>query len=444
MLVCGWVRTKRESRHCTFIELSDGSCQKTLQLVADPDCAAYAGLKQLLTGCALKAWGTLKESPAKGQSRELHLEGFEVLGLSDQSYPLQKKGHSLEFLREIAHLRPRTNTFGAVFRVRDAIAQEVHRFFRQRGFLWAHTPILTASDCEGAGELFRVSTHRDPSHAQASSAEETQSEFFGRAAHLTVSGQLEAECMAMSLGQVYTFGPTFRAENSNTSRHLAEFWMVEPEVAFADLPEIMTLAEDFIRALVAAVLKECPDELAFFEKMYRNIRISELETLASETFARISYTDAIALLKDGAKKTRFEFQPEWGADLQTEHERFLSETVFGKPVIVHDYPKDIKAFYMRLNDDMRTVAAMDVLVPGLGELIGGSQREERLGHLEARMKEMEIPTQDLQWYLDLRRFGTAPHAGFGMGFERMVMYLTGMQNIRDSILCPRTPKSIHF
>ena len=442
--VCGWVRTKRESKNFSFIALNDGSCQQVLQVILDEGSPDYLRLKEVLTGCALKVEGVLQASPAKGQVWEVQGQRLEILGPSGQDYPLQKKGHSLEFLREIAHLRPRTNTFGAVFRVRNVLAQQVHQFFSKRGFLWAHTPILTASDCEGAGEMFTVSTLDPLNHPKTKAGQvDYSADFFGKKAHLTVSGQLEAEFMALSMGRVYTFGPTFRAENSNTARHLAEFWMVEPEMAFADLCDDMDLAESFIKDLVAAVLKGCPDELAFFEKIYKNIRICDLEALVEDAFARISYTEAIDILK-GPGQTKFEYSPVWGADLQTEHERFLSEKVFKKPVIVRDYPKDIKAFYMRQNDDDKTVAAMDVLVPGVGELIGGSQREDRLELLESRMDLLEVPREELQWYLDLRRYGSAPHAGFGMGFERMVMYITGMHNIRDSVLCPRSPGSIGF
>lgn len=442
--ICGWVRTKRESKNFAFVALNDGSCQQVLQVILDENCADYSKLKEVLTGCALKITGTLRESPAKGQKWEVQGETMEILGHSDQNYPLQKKGHTLEFLREVAHLRPRTNTFGALFRVRNALAQEVHRFFSQRGFMWAHTPILTSSDCEGAGEMFTVSTldPKNPPLTDTGSVDYSQ-DFFGKKAHLTVSGQLEAEFLALSMGNVYTFGPTFRAENSNTARHLSEFWMIEPEMAFADLKDDMNLAEDFIKAMTKAVLKECPEELGFFEKMYKNIKVSDLEALSEANFERVSYTDAIGLLQN-AKKAKFEYKVEWGVDLQTEHERYLSEKIFKKPVTVYDYPKEIKAFYMRMNDDEKTVAAMDVLVPGVGELIGGSQREERLSRLEGRMDLLGIPKEELQWYLDLRRFGTVPHAGFGLGFERMVMYVTGMQNIRDSILCPRTPNSISF
>ncbi|HEX8947884.1 MAG TPA: asparagine--tRNA ligase, partial [Dissulfurispiraceae bacterium] len=352
-----------------------------------------------------------------------------------------KKGHTLEFLREIGHLRPRTNTFGAVFRVRNILAAAVHEFFQGRGFSWVHTPIITSSDCEGAGELFSVTT-LDPSNPPRNGDGDVDfsRDFFGKRAFLTVSGQLEAEFLAMSLGKVYTFGPTFRAENSNTSRHLSEFWMIEPEMAFADLSDDMHLAEDFFRFLCARVLEKGSAELAFLERQYKRISLQDLGTLAATPFVHITYTDAIKELKNA--KEKFEFPVEWGSDLQSEHERYLTDKVFKGPVIVTDYPKDIKAFYMRLNDDGKTVAAMDVLVPNIGEIIGGSQREERLEVLRERMEQIGVPAEGLQWYLDLRRFGSAPHAGFGLGFERLVQYITGMANIRDVIPCPRAPQTI--
>ena len=439
--VCGWIRTRRGSKGVSFIALSDGSTQETLQLVVPEESAASEKLSSCNTGAAIKATGFLKESPGKGQSIEIEVSEIEVFGDADpEKYPLQKKGHSLEFLREIGHLRPRTNTFGAVFRVRNILSDAVHNFFQGRGYTWIHTPIITASDCEGAGDLFTVTSLDLEKHGGGGI--DFSEDFFGKRAFLTVSGQLEAELMAMSIGDVYTFGPTFRAENSNTSRHLSEFWMIEPEMAFADLNDNMQLAEDFVHFLCKEVIDKCEDEIAFLEKFYKNTSINELRTLAEKPFVRITYTDAVKELLSGKKK--FEFPVEWGLDLQSEHERFLTDKVFKGPVIVTDYPKEIKAFYMRQNPDEKTVAAMDVLVPKTGEIIGGSQREERLEMLERRMLEMEIPLEGMQWYLDLRRYGSAPHAGFGLGFERMVQYITGMQNIRDVIPCPRAPHSIRF
>jgi asparaginyl-tRNA synthetase len=442
--VCGWIRTRRGSKGVSFIALSDGSTQQTLQLVVPEGSAASAKLSSCNTGAAIKASGLLKESPGKGQSIEVEVSEIEVFGDADpEKYPLQKKGHSLEFLREIGHLRPRTNTFGAIFRVRNVLSDAVHNFFQGRDFTWIHTPILTASDCEGAGDLFTVTSMDLENPPTANDGKiDFSKDFFGKRTFLTVSGQLEAEFMAMSIGDVYTFGPTFRAENSNTSRHLSEFWMIEPEMAFADLNDDMQLAEDFVRFLCKEVLEKCESEISFFEKFYKNTSVSELTTLAEKPFVRITYTDAVKELQ-GAKE-KFEFPVEWGLDLQSEHERFLTDKVYKGPVIVTDYPKGIKAFYMRQNPDEKTVAAMDVLVPKIGEIIGGSQREERLEMLEERMIEMEIPLKDMQWYLDLRRYGSAPHAGFGLGFERMVQYITGMHNIRDVIPCPRSPHSIKF
>ena len=442
--VCGWVRTKRESKGLAFIALSDGSTQETLQLVIPAESPAFQTLSGCNTGAAVRVTGLLRESPGKGQKYEVEVAEIEIFGDADSNkYPLQKKGHSLEFLREIGHLRPRTNTFGAVFRVRNALSDAVHEFFQGRGFMWVHTPVITSSDCEGAGDLFTV-TSLDLEKLPAGSDGDIDfsQDFFGKRAYLTVSGQLEAEFLAMSLGDVYTFGPTFRSENSNTSRHLSEFWMIEPEMAFADLNDDMDLAEDFIHALCSAVLEKCEGEITFFEKFYKNTSIHELRSLAEKPFVRISYNEAITELKKA--KQKFEFPVEWGLDLQSEHERYLTDTVFKGPVIVSDYPKGIKAFYMRLNDDDKTVAAMDVLVPKVGEIIGGSQREERLDVLENRMQEMEIPLENMQWYLDLRRYGSAPHAGFGLGFERLVQYITGMSNIRDVIPCPRAPQLIKF
>lgn len=444
LTVCGWIRTKRESKGFAFLVLSDGSTQETLQLVISAESPAFRDVHRLNTGAAVMAEGILKESPAKGQKFEMEILGMEVFGEADPAvYPLQKKGHTLEFLRDISHLRPRTNTFGAVFRLRNILAAAVHEFFQEKGFLWVHTPVITSSDCEGAGELFTVTSldfEKLPEREDGST--DFSQDFFGRRAFLTVSGQLEAEFLAMSLGRVYTFGPTFRAENSNTTRHLSEFWMIEPEMAFADLSDNMKLAENFFRFLCRKVLERGEKELAFLESMYKRMTIEEIQKLSETDFARLSYTDAVKELK--AAREDFEFTVDWGSDLQSEHERYLTDKVIKGPVIVMDYPKDIKAFYMRLNPDGRTVAAMDVLVPKVGEIIGGSQREERLEALTERIKQSGIPTGNLQWYLDLRRFGSAPHAGFGLGFERLVQYITGMVNIRDVIPCPRAPNTIGF
>lgn len=442
--VYGWVRSKRESKGVAFIALSDGSMQDTLQLVVPSESSAFNKLSGCNTGAAIRADGVLKESPGKGQKIEVEVSHIVLYGDADpEKYPLQKKGHSLEFLREIGHLRSRSNTFGAVFRVRNILSDAIHKFFQSRGFMWIHTPIITASDCEGAGDLFTVtSLDLDKLPRDGSGEIDFTEDFFGKHSYLTVSGQLQAEFLAMSLGDVYTFGPTFRAENSNTSRHLSEFWMIEPEMAFADLHDDMQLAEDFVHFLCKKVIEKGESEIAFFEKFFKNTSVSELKLLAEKPFVRVSYTDAIKELQKA--KQKFEFPVEWGLDLQSEHERYLTDKVFNAPVIVIDYPVEIKAFYMRLNDDEKTVAAMDVLVPKIGEIIGGSQREERLDVLTGRMQDMNIPVESMEWYLDLRRFGSAPHAGFGLGFERLVQYITGMHNIRDVIPCPRAPQSIKF
>jgi asparaginyl-tRNA synthetase len=444
VIVCGWVRTKRESKGIAFIAISDGSTQDTLQLVIPSESPAFSKLSGCNTGAAVKVTGILKESPGKGQKFEVEVSDITVFGNADtETYPLQKKGHSLEFLREIGHLRPRTNTFGAVFRVRNVIADSVHEFFQNMGFLWIHTPVITSSDCEGAGDLFTV-TSLDLDNLPDNNKQgiDFSRDFFGKRAYLTVSGQLEAEFLAMSLGDVYTFGPTFRAENSNTSRHLSEFWMIEPEMAFADLNDDVQMAEDFIQALCKTIIDKCESEIAFFQKFYKNTSIEALKDLSEKPFIRITYTEAIDELSKSTEK--FEFPVKWGHDLQSEHEKYLTDKVFKGPVVVTDYPREIKAFYMRLNDDEKTVAAMDVLIPKIGEIIGGSQREERLDVLENRMKQMDIPRENMQWYLDLRRYGSAPHAGFGLGFERFVQYITGMSNIRDVIPCPRAPQTIKF
>lgn len=440
--VCGWIRTKRESKGVTFLSLNDGSTQDTLQLIVSAESPAFGKLRLCNTGAAISTKGMLKESPAKGQKYEVEVSEVEVFGEIDpEKYPLQKKGHTFEFLREIGHLRPRTNTYSAIFRLRNILADAIHKFFQNRGFFWVHTPIITASDCEGAGELFTVtSLNLDSPPKRKDGGIDFSRDLFGRRTFLTVSGQLEAEFLAMSLGNVYTFGPTFRAENSNTTRHLSEFWMVEPEMAFADLKDDMELAEEFFRFLCSQVLERAEKELSFIERQYKKISLAELGILVQTPFVHITYSDAIRELQDA--KQIFEFPVEWGLDLQSEHERYLTDRVFNGPVIVTDYPKEIKAFYMRLNPDGKTVAAMDVLVPKVGEIIGGSQREERLDMLEERIRDMGIPLESLQWYLDLRRFGSAPHAGFGLGFERLVQYITGMPNIRDVIPCPRAPKTI--
>ncbi|MDC0835475.1 asparagine--tRNA ligase [Leptolyngbya valderiana BDU 20041] len=443
--VRGWVRTKRELKQFSFVEVNDGSSLANLQVVLDPELPDYDTLvKRLNTGASVEVSGTLVESPAKGQRIELKAETVMVCGEVDsETYPLQKKRHSFEFLRTIAHLRSRTNTLGAVFRVRNAASDAIHRFFQERGFLWIHTPILTASDCEGAGELLSV-THFDLADVPRTEAQavDYSRDFFGKPAYLTVSGQLEAEVMAMAFGNVYTFGPTFRAENSNTSRHLAEFWMIEPEMAFCDLAGDMDLAEDFLKYLFNAVLEACPEDMEFFNQRIDKGVLERAENILRHDFERVSYTEAIELLEK-ADRT-FEFPVEWGVDLQSEHERYLAEELLGKPLIVYNYPRNIKAFYMRLNDDEKTVAAMDVLVPKIGEIIGGSQREERLDVLERRIRESGLNREDYWWYLDLRRYGSVSHAGFGLGFERLVQFVTGMANIRDVIPFPRAPLTIDF
>jgi asparaginyl-tRNA synthetase len=429
--VRGWLRTARHSKGVSFLDLSDGSCLAGLQVVAGPELANYeAEVTRLDTGCAVEVEGALVASQGKGQTLELRASRLGVVGWADPDYPLQKKRHGFEFLRTIAHLRPRTNTFGAVLRVRNVAARAVHRFFQEQGFVWLHTPIITTSDAEGAGSMFRVT------------APEFEGEFFGRPAFLTVSGQLGAEIGALALSNVYTFGPTFRAENSNTSRHLAEFWMIEPEMAFCDLAGDMELAQSFLRYVVASVLDESAEDLAFFDERIATGLRATLEHVAQSSFEHVTYSDAIGFLERSGHD--FEFPVKWGADLQSEHERWLTETHVGRPVIVTDYPKTIKAFYMYLNDDERTVRAMDVLVPKVGEIIGGSQREDRLDVLRARLAECGLPEAPYQWYLDLRRFGSVPHAGFGLGFERLVLYLTGMANIRDVIPFPRVPGYAEF
>jgi len=445
--VHGWVRTRRDSKGgFSFLELNDGSSLGGIQIICDNSLPNYeTEVKHLNTGCCVRVEGELRESPGKGQSVEILAKKVEVIGRvgNPDSYPLQKKRHSMEFLREVAHLRPRSNTFGAIARVRNCLTAAAHEFFQEKGFLYLHTPIITASDCEGAGEMFNVST-LDPVNPPVKEDDtvDYEQDFFGRRAMLTVSGQLSAETYACALTNVYTFGPTFRAENSNTSRHLAEFWMIEPEMAFCDLEGDMDLAEEFIKHLFRAILERCGEDMAFFNKWIDKTVIETLEHIVTSNFERLSYTDAVDILQKSGEK--FEFPVTWGVDLQSEHERFLTEQHIKKPVIVHDYPKEIKAFYMRLNDDEKTVAAMDVLVPKIGEIIGGSQREERLDVLERRLGECSLNSDDYWWYLDLRRYGTVPHAGFGLGFERTIQFATGMANIRDVIPFPRTPKSAEF
>lgn len=441
--VNGWVKTVRSSGGVSFVQINDGSSLADLQIVVDAGCPDYSLVDQLSTGCSVSALGKLQESLGRGQKYEVVANSLELLGGADpEEYPLQKKRHTLEFLRELAHLRPRTNTFGAVARVRNAMAFGIHKFFQERGFLYIQTPIITASDAEGAGAMFRATTLDLDNLPIDSGAVDNNADFFGKPAFLTVSGQLEAEIFAQAMTDVYTFGPTFRAENSNTSRHLAEFWMVEPEVAFCDLDGLAQLAEDFLRSIFAHVLETCPADMEFFNRFYDKELITTLEDIANSDFERMTYTEAVRALE--ASGESFEFPVNWGADLQSEHERYLTEKKVGRPVIVTDYPSAIKAFYMRLNDDNETVRALDVLVPRIGEIIGGSQREERLDVLQARMAEAGLDDAPYWWYLDLRRYGTTPHAGFGLGFERTVQFATGMQNIRDIIAFPRTPRSAEF
>jgi asparaginyl-tRNA synthetase len=438
----GWVRTRRGNKAVSFIALNDGSTIHNLQVVVDYAKINEEDIKAIGTGACLKVTGLLVESPAAGQRVELQATEIEIYGLADETFPMQKKGHTLEFLREQAHLRFRTNTFGAVFRVRHALAFAIHKYYNDNGYIYLHTPIITGSDAEGAGAMFRVTTFEPNAAPVTDGVVDFSQDFFGRSTHLTVSGQLEGELGAMALGKVYTFGPTFRAEQSNTSRHLAEFWMIEPEVAFNDLEDNMNLAEDFLKYLVNYALEHCKDDLEFLNKQYDTTLIERLQFVLANDFQRLTYTEAIEILK--ATKHKFEFAVDWGTDLQSEHERYLVEQHFGRPVILTDYPKDIKAFYMRLNDDGKTVRAMDVLFPGIGEIIGGSQREERYDQLVARMDAMGVPTDELWWYLDTRKFGTAPHAGFGLGFERLVLFVTGMTNIRDVIPFPRFPQNASF
>ena len=442
ILVKGWVRTKRDSKGFSFLELNDGTCLKNLQVIVDESCPSFGLLEQIGTGAAVEVRGTLAESPGQGQKWEVKASELALIGPAGPDYPLQKKRHTDEFLRTIAHLRPRTNKYGAVFRIRSESAFAVHDFFRKRNIFYFHAPIITGSDCEGAGELFRISAQGTDSAKLKESKAAQSLDFFGKEANLTVSGQLEAELFAQALGGVYTFGPTFRAENSNTPRHAAEFWMIEPEIAFADLDDNMDLAEDLTKAMVGHVMDSCAEDLELFAKFVDKSLMPTLENIMAGDFVRLPYREAVEILAKVEEK--FEYEVFFGADLQTEHERYLTEKHFKRPVIVYDYPKTIKPFYMRLNDDDETVAAMDLLVPRVGELVGGSQREERLDVLERRMAEMGMDRETYWWYLDIRRWGTTPHAGFGLGFERFLMLVTGVSNIRDVIPFPRTPKHLEF
>ena len=443
ILVQGWLRTRRDSKDFSFLELNDGSCLRNLQIIAKSTLPNYAAVQRLITGASIAVHGALVASQGKGQSWEVVADSVEIVGPSNDTYPLQKKGHTPEFLREIAHLRPRSNLFGCVFRVRSRLAFAIHQFFQERGFVYVHTPIITGSDCEGAGELFRVTTIDAKSPPRLPNGEiDDAKDFFARRTYLTVSGQLEAEAFACALSKVYTFGPTFRAENSNTSRHANEFWMIEPEMAFCDLQGDMDLAEELVKYLVRDIRENCPDELELFEKFVDKELLARLEFVIERPFQRISYTEAVELLRQSGEK--FEFPVEYGLNLQSEHERWLTEKHFKCPITVFNYPKEIKPFYMRLNDDGKTVTAMDLLVPGIGEIVGGSQREERLDVLEGNLRRHKMNLADYKWYLDLRRYGTVPHAGFGLGFERMLMFVTGVANIRDVIPFARTPGSAEF
>lgn len=434
--VMGWVRTRRDAKGFSFLELNDGSCLANLQIVMDAGTPGFEQVLKLTTGASAIVEGKLVPSPAPGQKWELRATRVELVGLADASYPLQKKGHTPEFLRTIAHLRPRSNLFGAIFRVRSRLAFAVHQFFQQRDFVYVHTPIITASDCEGAGEMFRVTS------LKGNPDEKPQADFFGRPTYLTVSGQLEGETFACALSNIYTFGPTFRAENSNTARHAAEFWMIEPEMAFCDLRGDMDLGEEFIKAMAAYALEHCAEDLALFAKFVDKGLHERLKFVVERPFVRVPYAEAVATLKQSGR--RFDFPVDYGLNLQSEHERFLTEEHFKSPVTVFNYPREIKPFYMRLNDDGQTVTAMDVLVPGIGEVIGGAQREERLAQLEENMQRHRLKPADYWWYADLRRYGTVPHAGFGLGFERLIMFLTGVSNIRDVIPFARTPGSAEF
>ena len=444
VVVKGWVRTKRGNKNVAFIALNDGSCVANIQVVVDLQKIAEESLKSVTTGACIAVTGTLVESLGAGQGVEVQAESIEVYGTADpDTYPLQKKGHSLEFLRDIAYLRPRTNTFGAVLRIRHAMAYAIHKFFNDKGFYYFHTPLITASDCEGAGAMFQVTTmdlNNLPKNEEGGI--DYNQDFFGKPCSLTVSGQLEGELGALALGQIYTFGPTFRAENSNTPRHLAEFWMIEPEMAFYELEDNMELAEEFLKYLIRYALENCREDLEFMNKMWDKELIERLNFVVENDFVRLDYTEGIRILQESGKK--FEFPCHWGADLQSEHERYLVEEHFKRPVILINYPKEIKAFYMKQNEDGKTVRAMDVLFPKIGEIIGGSEREADYGKLSARIQELGIPEKDMWWYLDTRRWGSAPHSGFGLGFERLLLFVTGMGNIRDVIPFPRTPNNAEF
>ncbi len=442
--VCGWVRNIRDSKALGFIELNDGSGFKSLQVVfEDSKIDNFKEIAKLNVGAAIVVEGNIVLTPNAKQPLEIHAEKIFVEGASSPDYPLQKKRHSVEFLRTIAHLRPRTNTFSAVFRVRAVAAYAIHKFFNERGFYYVNTPLITGSDCEGAGEMFRVTTldMENPPKTEDGKVDFSK-DFFGKSTNLTVSGQLEGECMAMAFSKIYTFGPTFRAENSNTPRHAAEFWMIEPEIAFADLKDDMDLATDMIKSVLSYVMEKCPDEMKFFNDFYDKTLLDRLTSIVNSDFGHVTYTEAIKELEK--VKDRFDYPVYWGCDLQTEHERYLTEEVYKKPLFVTDYPKEIKAFYMRLNDDNKTVAAMDLLVPGVGEIIGGSQREERMDVITDRIRELGLDEESYSWYLDLRRYGGTRHAGFGLGFERLIMYITGISNIRDVIPFPRTTGSAEF
>jgi asparaginyl-tRNA synthetase len=439
----GWVRTKRQSKEFCFLEINDGSCLKNLQAIVDEGVAGYESMDHISTGASVSMKGDLVASPGKGQAWEVRASEIKLIGAADpETYPLQKKRHSDEFLRTIAHLRPRTNKYGAMNRIRSEMSFAVHSYFHDLGFNYIHTPILTGSDCEGAGEMFVVTALDLDKLCTEGKKVDFQRDFFGKKAHLTVSGQLSAENLACALGDVYTFGPTFRSENSNTPKHVAEFWMIEPEMAFADIDDNMDLAEDMIKKMIIHAQRKCPDDMEIFFKFVDRDLAPRLENIVSKDFVRLPYNEAINILKKAGQK--FEYPVEYGLDLQTEHERFLCEKHFKSPVILYNYPKTIKPFYMRVNDDDETVAAMDVLVPGVGELVGGSQREERLDVLESRIIETGMNRDDYWWYLDIRRFGTVPHSGFGLGFERLLMLTTGVSNIRDVIMFPRTPRALEF
>lgn len=443
VLLKGWVRTRRDAKDFSFIEVNDGSCLKNIQVIANNTLNNYEEIKKITTGASVYVKGALVESKGGSQRYEVVASEIGIYGLAGDDYPLQKKKHTDEYLRTIAHLRPRTNKYGAAFRIRSELSFAIHKFFNERGFRYVHTPLITGSDCEGAGEMFRVTTldMENPPKLPNGKVDYSK-DFFGKEAHLTVSGQLNGEMYAMGLGDIYTFGPTFRAENSNTTRHAAEFWMIEPEMAFADIHDDMDLAEDMVKFCIRHLMETSAEDLELFDKFVEPGLLDKLKNIVENGFARITYAEAIDIMQKSGHK--FEYKPEFGIDMQTEHERYLAEVHFKRPVIVRDYPKEIKAFYMRLNDDGRTVAAMDVLVPGIGELIGGSQREERFDVLLRRIEEMGMKEQDYDWYLDSRRFGSVPHAGFGLGFERMMMLVTGIGNIRDTIPFPRTPNSINF